>query len=214
MNNDSLAAMRENYTLGGLSEADAGIDPVALFKTWFSAVITAKLPEPNAMILSTVSAERKPSSRAVLLKQFDEQGLTFFTNYESRKGDELLQNPHASLLFLWLQLERQIRIEGKVEKVSAKESDDYFAVRPLGSKLGAWASRQSDVIPDRAFMEKAHEELKARYPDGQVPRPEFWGGYRLVPEVFEFWQGRQSRLHDRLRFTKIGKNWKRERLSP
>jgi pyridoxamine 5'-phosphate oxidase len=149
----------------------------------------------------------------VLLKSLD-HGFTFFTNYDSRKGRDLLRNPFAALCFLWHQLERQVRIEGRVEKVTTKESDEYFAVRPMGSRLGAWASRQSDVIPDREFMERRHAELSARYPDGNIPRPEFWGGYRLVPDVFEFWQGRPSRLHDRIRFRWSDGQWLRERLSP
>ena len=209
----TLAEMREHYSRGGLSEAEAGNDPFTLFRTWFDAALLAKLLEPNAMTLATVSPDGKPSVRAVLLKHLD-HGLTFFTNYDSRKGNELAANPHAAIVFLWQQLERQIRVEGVVEKVSAKESDDYFAVRPLGSRLGAWASRQSDVIPSREYLEKQHEKLMAKYPDGNIPRPDFWGGYRLIPETFEFWQGRPSRLHDRIRFRKDGSNWIRERLSP
>jgi pyridoxamine 5'-phosphate oxidase len=208
-----LASMRETYTRGGLSEADAGVDPFALFHQWFKAALKAQLPEPNAMTLATVGPDGRPSARVVLLKSLD-HGFTFFTNYDSRKGRDLLDNPFAALCFLWHQLERQVRIEGRVEKVTVKESDDYFAVRPMGSRLGAWASRQSDVIPDREFMERRHAELSAQYPDGNIPRPEFWGGYRLLPDVFEFWQGRPSRLHDRIRFRWSDGQWLRERLSP
>lgn len=205
--------MRETYTRGGLSESDAGHDPFALFHQWFDAALKGQLPEPNAMTLATVGPDSRPSARVVLLKSLD-HGFTFFTNYDSRKGRDLLTNPFAALCFLWHQLERQVRIEGRVEKVTAKESDEYFAVRPMGSRLGAWASRQSDVIPDREFMERRHAELSAQYPDGRIPRPEFWGGYRLVPEVFEFWQGRPSRLHDRIRFRWTDGQWHRERMSP
>ena len=210
----TLAEMREHYTRGGLSEAEAGRDPFALFRTWFDAAVSAQLFEPNALILATVGEGGKPSARAVLLKALDVRGFTFFTNYDSRKGRELASNPHAAICFLWHPLERQVRIEGVVEKVTAKESDDYFAVRPLGSRLGAWASRQSNVIPNREYLENQHAELMAKYPDGNIPRPEFWGGYRLLPDVFEFWQGRPSRLHDRIRFRKAGAGWIKERLSP
>jgi pyridoxamine 5'-phosphate oxidase len=209
-----LASMREQYQRGGLAEADAGRDPFALFRTWFDAAVAAQLPEPNAMTLATVGPDGRPSARAVLLKALDDRGLTFFTNYDSRKGRDLAANPYAAVVFLWLGLERQVRVEGEVERVTAKESDDYFAVRPLGSRLGAWASRQSDVIPDRDFMEREHATLQATYPDGNVPRPEFWGGYRLLPTVFEFWQGRPSRLHDRIRFRWVNGMWERKRLSP
>ena len=210
----TLAEMREHYTRGGLSEAEAGRDPFALFRTWFDAAVMAQLFEPNALILATVGEGGKPSARAVLLKALDQQGFTSFTNYDSRKGIEFAANPHAAICFLWHPLERQVRIEGVVEKVTAKESDDYFAVRPLGSRLGAWASRQSNVIPNREYLENQHAELMAKYPDGNIPRPEFWGGYRLLPDVFEFWQGRPSRLHDRIRFRKAGAGWIKERLSP
>ena len=210
----TLAEMREHYTRGGLSEAEAGRDPFALFRTWFDAAVMAQLFEPNALILATVGEGGKPSARAVLLKALDQQGFTFFTNYDSRKGIDIAANPHAAICFLWHPLERQVRIEGVVEKVTAKESDDYFAVRPLGSRLGAWASRQSNVIPNREYLENQHAELMAKYPDGNIPRPEYWGGYRLFPDVFEFWQGRPSRLHDRIRFRKAGAEWIKERLSP
>lgn len=209
-----LSEMRENYMHGGLSETDAGDDPFQLFQSWFDAALAANLPEPNAMTLATVGEDHKPSARAVLLKVLDERGFTFFTNYDSRKGRELEMNPFAALVFLWQQLERQVRIEGIVEKVTAKESDDYFVNRPLGSRLGAWASRQSDVISGRDYLEAQHAALMAKYPDGNVPRPDFWGGYRLIPDMIEFWQGRPSRLHDRIRFRKSPGGWIKERLSP
>lgn len=209
-----LSEMRENYMRSGLSEAEAGDDPFRLFQSWFDAALAGQLPEPNAMTLATVGEDRKPSARTVLLKGLDDRGFTFFTNYDSRKGRELEANPFAALVFLWQPLERQVRVEGVVEKVTAKESDDYFVNRPLGSRLGAWASRQSDVISGREYLEAQHKALMAKYPDGNVPRPDFWGGYRLFPEMFEFWQGRPSRLHDRIRFRHSPTGWIRERLSP
>lgn len=210
----SLADLRREYEAAGLSEADAGHDPFALFRRWFDQAVAAELTEPNAMILATSTPDGKPSARAVLLKGLDERGFTFFTNYDSRKGHEIAANPHVALVFLWHQLERQVRIEGTAEKVSEAESDEYFVNRPLGSRLGAWASAQSSVIPDRAYLEARHAELMARYPDGNIPRPPNWGGYRVVPTVFEFWQGRRNRLHDRIRFTRTPTGWHRDRLSP
>ncbi|HEY2786253.1 MAG TPA: pyridoxamine 5'-phosphate oxidase [Fimbriiglobus sp.] len=210
----SLADLRRHYTLGGLTEADAGDDPFKLFHEWFATALTAELPEPNAFTLATVGTDGKPSARVVLLKALDARGFCFFTNYGSRKGRELAANPHCALVFLWHPLERQIRIEGTVELVTPAESDEYFVVRPMGSRLGAWASRQSDVIPGREFLEQRHAELSAKYPDSNIPRPPFWGGYRVLPEVFEFWQGRPSRLHDRIRFTRKLTGWSKDRLSP
>ncbi len=211
----SIAEMRQEYSTGGFSEADAGDDPFALFRQWFDQALAAGLHEPNAMVLATCTHDGFPSARVVLLKALDNRGFTFFTNYDSRKGREMAANPCVALVFPWQALERQVRIEGMIEVVTPAESDDYFANRPLGSRLGAWASAQSAVIPDRAFLEQRHNELMARYPDGNVPRPPNWGGYRVLPSVFEFWQGRPSRLHDRIRFTHLTTgSWLRERLSP
>ena len=210
-----IADMRKEYGASGLTEADAGDDPFALFRRWFETAVKEDLFEPNAMTLATATPDGVPSARAVLLKALDDRGFTFFTNYDSRKGRELAANPRAALLFLWHPLERQVRIEGTVEVVTAAESDAYYVTRPLGSKLGAWASPQSEVIPGRAFLEEQHAALTAKHPDGNVPRPPNWGGYRVIPSAIEFWQGRPSRLHDRIRFTRqLNGTWTRERLAP
>ena len=209
----SIADLRENYTRGGLSEADAGDDPFALFRAWFDAAVSAELPEPNAMTLATVGPDGRPSARVVLLKGLD-AGFTFFTNYDSRKGREIAGNPNVALVFLWHQFERQVRVEGTAERVTPAESDAYFRSRPLGSRLGAWASPQSEVVASREVLEQGHTELLAKYADGEVPRPPHWGGYRVVPEAVEFWQGRPSRLHDRIRFRRAGSAWVRERMAP
>ncbi|MDB5313741.1 MAG: pdxH [Gemmataceae bacterium] len=211
----SLADLRQNYSLGGLSEAEAGDDPFTLFRLWFDQALGAGLPEPNAMILATCTTDGVPSARIVLLKALDDSGFTFFTNYDSRKGGEMAANPRVALVFPWHALERQVRVEGAVEKVTPAESDEYFANRPLGSRLGAWASAQSAVIPGREFLERRHAELMALYPDGNVPRPPNWGGYRVIPSTLEFWQGRPSRLHDRILFTRQADGgWTKERLAP
>jgi len=210
----TLADLRKNYTLGGLSEAEAGLDPFTLFHTWFDQALAGGLNEPNAFTLATCTTDGKPSARAVLLKHLDDRGFTFFTNYDSRKGREIEANPDVAMVFVWDELERQVRIEGRAERVSREESDAYYRVRPLGSRLGAWASPQSAVIPDRQFLERQHAELLKRYPDGEPPRPENWGGYRVVPNAFEFWQGRPSRLHDRILFRRSPGGWVVERLAP
>ncbi len=210
----NLPDLRINYGKSGLIEADADASPFVQFRAWLADAIAAGVPEPNAMTLATCTADGLPSARVVLLKGFDERGAVFFTNDHSRKGAELLNNPRAALVFFWPDLERQIRVEGTVEKAAPEEGDEYFQTRPRNSRLGAWASEQSAVIAGRAELEARHRELELRFPDEDVPRPPHWGGYRVTPSVFEFWQGRPSRLHDRLRYRLDGGQWIVERLSP
>jgi pyridoxamine 5'-phosphate oxidase len=211
----ALDDLRKEYQANGLSEADADPDPIAQFGAWFEAAVAAGIREPNAMTLATATPEGRPSARMVLLKGYGADGFEFYTNYASRKGDELAANPWAALVFFWVDLERQVRIEGRVAHVSPEQSDAYFHSRPVGSQRSAAASEQSAVIPDRAALELRVAELAARYGDGPVPRPEHWGGYRLAPQVIEFWQGRPSRLHDRLRYRQDASSaWAPERLAP
>ena len=212
----TLADMRRDYTRDGLSEDQAPAEPFSLFQHWFGdAVKTEQLPvEPNAMTLATVDAEGRPHCRVLLLKGLDERGFTYFTNYDSAKGEQLLANPFAAMTFFWPALERQVRIEGRVERVTPAESDAYYQVRPLGSRLGAWASPQSRVIRDRGELESLLADTEKRFLDKAPNCPPHWGGYRLLPERIEFWQGRPSRLHDRLNYRLVDGAWVRERLAP
>jgi len=209
----NVADLRKSYEKAELNEEASHADPLKQFDQWLHEAIRAELPEPNAMTLATISKENRPSTRPVLIKGYDERGIVWYTNYESRKGIELAGNPWAALQFHWVELERVVRIEGKVEKVSDKESDDYFKSRPFDHRIGAWASPQSQVIASRTVIEKAAGKYAAEYPK-DPPRPKHWGGYRLKPELWEFWQGRKSRLHDRLRYRLEAGGWRRERLAP
>jgi pyridoxamine 5'-phosphate oxidase len=211
----NISDLRRNYALKSLAESDVLPDPIAQFNVWFQEAIDSQILEPNAMTLATASAEGRPSARIVLLKGIDKEGFVFFTNYESRKGQEMAQNPQAALLFNWLELERQVRIEGRIEKISTEDSLVYFQSRPKGSQIGAWASPQSQVIERREQLTERVEALVREYADAAVlPLPPFWGGYRLAPDQIEFWQGRESRLHDRIQFVKTGEGWTLARLAP
>jgi len=210
----SLADQRKDYSLAGLVEKDLARDPFRQFEQWFQEAEAAKLPEPNAMILSTATRDGRPSARTVLLKGLDGRGFVFYSNYESRKGRELENNARASLLFPWLAIERQVIIEGPVTRVAREESEAYFHSRPRPSQLGAWASQQSAIISGRAVLEDSLKALDKKYAGKEVPLPPQWGGYRVAPETVEFWQGRRSRLHDRLRYRREKDGWIIERLSP
>ena len=214
MTKTELAALRENYTKGSLDVKDVATTPIEQFQEWFDEAVASQLLEPNAFLLSTVSNENKPSTRVLLLKGLD-NGFTFYTNYLSRKGTELAENPNACITFFWAELERQVRIEGLIEKVSAEESDTYFHSRPRGSQIGAWVSNQSMVIEHREILEEREKHLIEKFGNEPIPRPPHWGGYRLVPNYIEFWQGRPSRLHDRIAYTLLENgDWKIDRLSP
>lgn len=214
MNKTDVAALRQSYTRNELLEENVLENPIKQFGKWFSEALNAQMLEPNAMTLSTVS-DGKPHGRIVLLKGFDENGFSFYTNYRSNKGNEVAETPFASLTFFWGDLERQVRIEGSIEKVSGEESDEYFHSRPRGSQVGAWVSNQSSVIAGREVIEQRLAELENEFKDVEIiPRPAHWGGYCVNPKRIEFWQGRPNRLHDRILFTKVGDDWKIERLSP
>lgn len=209
----NLADLRTDYARAALSETDVAADPVAQFQRWMNEAIAAHCPEPTAMSLATVGEGGRPSSRIVLLKGADAHGFVFFTNYRSRKGREIAANPHGALLFHWVELERELRIEGRIEKTSEAETAAYFATRPPKSRVGAWASPQSDEIPGREWLEQSFADAERKYGDDPPPPPH-WGGYRVVPESLEFWQGRKSRLHDRIVYTRQGNAWRISRLAP
>jgi pyridoxamine 5'-phosphate oxidase len=214
MTTPSIADLRLNYTRAQLTEADVNPDPMRQFQLWFEQALAAEILEPNAMTLATATKDGTPSARIVLLKGVSDRGFVFFTNYESRKGQELAENPQAALVFLWKALERQVRIEGTVEKVSDAETVAYFHSRPRESQLGAWVSNQSQVIANREVLEQRLAELSQQYQDQEIPRPPHWGGYCVIPYTIEFWQGRPSRLHDRLRYRLDNYHWIIERLAP
>ena len=214
MRNFKLQKIRRSYKLSELSKNSVDEDPFAQFNKWFEEVIEAKITDPSAMVLSSVDHERKPSSRIVLLKEMDERGLIFFTNYLSRKADDFAENPAASVLFFWKELERQVRIEGTVEKTNRKISEDYFQTRPRDSQIGTWVSKQSTEIANRKFLDDKYEELEKKFGDDEIPLPEYWGGYRLIPNYFEFWQGREKRLHDRICYKLERHGWNIFRLAP
>jgi pyridoxamine 5'-phosphate oxidase len=210
---DRIAELRKSYERAELDESASAADPFAQFRLWLQQALDAKLPEPNAMTLATVAADGRPSTRVVLIKGFDARGIVWYTNYESRKGRELAVHPYAALQFHWVELERVVRIEGHVEKTDAAQSDAYYQTRPLDSRIGAWASPQSQVISSRAVLVANAAKYGAQFMLNP-PRPPHWGGYRLVPDRFEFWQGRRSRLHDRLAYRLDADRWVRERLAP
>jgi pyridoxamine 5'-phosphate oxidase len=214
MHKRDFSRLRKEYAEAGFDETMAGHDPFLLFSQWFDQALESELPEPNAMTLATSDHQGKPSARVVLLKELDNNGFVFYTNYQSRKAQELDMNPHAALVFLWLEIQRQVRVEGYVERVSPAESDAYFALRPRDSQLGALASPQSQPVPSARFLEEKFLELKSRFENLAIPRPPHWGGYRLIPTRWEFWQGRMNRLHDRIAYVRQDDKWQVVRLAP
>lgn len=211
----NLEAFREDYSQDELLESTVDADPIKQFTQWFQHAKDQKVPEPNAMTLATATADGRPSARIVLLKEAVSEGFIFYSNYESQKGTEIEQNPQVALVFNWLELQRQVRIEGTAQRIEASKSTAYFQSRPKGSQIGAWTSPQSRIIPDRDFLERRSEELTEQFKDREVlPKPEFWGGYLVEPKQIEFWQGRTSRLHDRLRYTRTPEGWVIDRLAP
>ncbi|CDH46743.1 pyridoxamine 5'-phosphate oxidase [Candidatus Contendibacter odensensis] len=212
---NAIADLRQEYAMGALNEAEVHSDPLQQFQRWFGEAIAAQLPEPNAMTLATADRTGRPYARVVLLKECDADGFIFFTNYRSDKGRQLAENPHAALVFLWLELQRQIRIEGTVSPIASAESEAYFRSRPRESRLGALASRQSQIVASRQILDQRFQQLEAQYPDDNIPMPNHWGGYRVQPEMLEFWQGRHGRMHDRLRYRRSAEGrWLLERLEP
>ena len=214
INNTDLSSLRRNYSLQRLDESTVEVNPFQQFSKWMEEALKSDLLDPTGMALGTANKDGIPAVRMVLLKGFNENGFVFFTNYESHKGSDLINNPNASILFFWKELERQIRITGTIEKTSRQESEEYFHTRPLESQLSAWASRQSSPISSRKFLENEFEELKLKYEHKQIPLPPFWGGFRLIPNYFEFWQGRENRLHDRISYRIKNDFWEIVRLSP
>jgi len=210
-----IADIRKDYRLAALDEETVGLDPLAFFRKWFTEAEAAQISEINAMTLATADAQSMPHARIVLLKGLDTQGFVFFTNYDSAKGHEIDANPHVALVFFWKELERQVRIEGFIEKINEAESNSYFQSRPIGSRIGAWASPQSKKIDDRHILDLNYARYEEEFSDIEIPRPPHWGGYRVIPNHIEFWQGRASRMHDRILFAKNGmRNWERSRLAP
>lgn len=214
LSSEHIAAIRKDYQLAALDETHTGPDPLAFFGKWFMEAQAADVAEVNALTLATVDAQNRPHARIVLLKGLDEKGFLFFTNYDSAKGNDLDANPYAALVFFWQELERQVRVEGSVERVSEEESDAYFNSRPEGSKLGAWSSPQSQVIAGREILEQNYKVYEQKYAGGIIPRPKHWGGYRVIPHRIEFWQGRANRMHDRIVFTRSADEWHIVRLAP
>ncbi len=209
-----ISQIRRKYSTTGLVEKDAPRNPLVLFDRWFKEALQANILDVNAMTLATVSPQGKPKVRAILLKGFDSRGFVFYTNYESDKARDLVKHSQVSMLFFWPLLKRQVRVDGRAQKVPAKESDQYFKIRPRDSQIGVWASRQSRVIPGREILEKSMRLLERKFRNKPVPRPPHWGGYRVIPETFEFWKGRPHRLHDRIRYNLLKGKWKIDRLSP
>ncbi len=214
LTSEEIASLRKNYTKDGLPDEGLPEHPMELFKKWLKEALESDVPEPNAMVLSTVDKSGYPNSRTVLLKGVEDESIRFFTNYESKKGKEILHNAHVSVVFWWRELERQVRIRGVAERVSEKESSDYFESRPRESQIGAWASSQSDEIPSRNSIEERYREVKEKYSGKVIPKPPFWGGFDISIQEIEFWQGRPGRLHDRIKYRKLNSNWERKRLAP
>lgn len=211
---EDISSLRKEYSGATLDEQSVATSPTDQFRKWLEEAIHSELLEPNAMVLATSGTDNSPTQRTVLLKAYDDRGLVFFTNYTSKKARQIEKNPRVSLLFPWYGLERQVLVEGTASKITAMESFNYFVTRPFGSKLGAWISHQSEVITSRSILETKLEEMKRKFKDGKVPLPDFWGGYRVLPERYEFWQGRPNRLHDRITYSKTDTHWKIERLAP